>query len=288
MVEHTSKFQNLVNQLTSVDLQFDDEMQVLLLLSSLSESWDSLVVSLSNSALNRKLTTSMVIDAIFNEEARRRDIGTIDQSESQVLVSEGSWERGRGQGRCHHRGIEKAVTTVMAVDEDEIDVLLVASEDGKLDWVLDLDSAYHLCRDREMFSTYVACEGRVWMANNTASRVVGKGSVRFHMADGRSMILIETRGLYRLEGTVQTWGATVRHESSGISEKNGQGKQPLHRDTQSKRIVHPSGGGWMQGHFSEKEQGTLVWRYIHFSGKWSSLLMRLRYLGCYLVDLMGS
>ncbi|GFY95800.1 hypothetical protein Acr_11g0001060 [Actinidia rufa] len=45
----------------------------------------------------------------------------------------------------------------------------------------------------------------------------------------------KTRGLYRLEGSVQTGGATVRHGSSGISKENGQGKQPLHRGMQSKR-----------------------------------------------------
>ncbi|GFY86981.1 hypothetical protein Acr_05g0006200 [Actinidia rufa] len=139
-------------------------------------------------------------------------------------------------------------------DDDEIDVLLAASDDGKSDWVLDSGNAYHLCRDREVFSTYAACEGRIWMTNNTASRVVGRGTVRFRMADGRDagLTLVEefsefpretrrccgekkTRGLYRLEGSVQTGGATVRHGSSGISKKNGQGKQPLHRGTQSKR-----------------------------------------------------
>ncbi|GFY94004.1 hypothetical protein Acr_09g0004500 [Actinidia rufa] len=45
----------------------------------------------------------------------------------------------------------------------------------------------------------------------------------------------KTRGLYRLEGNVQTGGATVRHGSSGISKESGQGKQPLNRGTQSKR-----------------------------------------------------
>ncbi|GFS37354.1 hypothetical protein Acr_00g0051480 [Actinidia rufa] len=225
------------------------------------ESWETLVVSLSNSAPNGKLTTSMVMDALFNEEARRREMGSTDQSESQALVSEGSRERGRGQGRGHHRGTGKgrwrsqardtAATAMMAVDESE--VLLAASDDGKSDWVLDSGSAYHLCRDREVFSTYAACEGRIWMANNTASRVVGRGSVRFRMADGRSVTLTEVRhvpnlrknlisigmldskgcsfeasggilrvskgnkemlwgkkirGLYRLEGNVQTGGAT--------------------------------------------------------------------------------
>ncbi|GFY97978.1 hypothetical protein Acr_12g0005190 [Actinidia rufa] len=142
----------------------------------------------------------------------------------------------------------------MAVDEDKIDVLLVASDDGKSDWVLNSGSTHHLCRDREVFSTYAPCEGRIWMANNTSNRVVGKWSVRFCMANGRdaALRLVEklsefprehkemlwgkkTKGLYRLEGSVQTGGATVRHGSSGISKKSGQGKQPLHRGTQSKR-----------------------------------------------------
>ncbi|GFS38819.1 hypothetical protein Acr_00g0059610 [Actinidia rufa] len=208
VAEHMSEFQSLVNQLTSVDLQFDDEMQALLFLSSLLESWETLVVSLGNSAPNGKLTTSMVMDALFNEEARRSEMGSTDQ----IL------------------------------------------DDGKSDWVLDSSSAYHLCRDREVFSTYAACEGRIWMTNNTSSRVVGRGSVRFRMADGRDagfeasggILRVfkgnkemlwgkKTRGLYRLEGSVQTGGATVRHGSSGISEKSGQGKQPLHRGMQSKR-----------------------------------------------------
>ncbi|GFZ08920.1 hypothetical protein Acr_20g0007280 [Actinidia rufa] len=207
-------------------------MQALLLLSSLPESWEILVVSLSNSAPNGKLTTSMVMDALFNEEARRREMGSTDQNESHALVLEGSRERGRGQRRGHHRGTRKerwrsqargrtvrcfycdqeghikrncpkykaqvqssdtAAPAVMAVDEDEFDVLLAASEDGKSDWVLDSGSAYHLCRDREVFSTYAACEGRIWMANNTSNRVVGRWSVRFCTADGRFVTLTEWR-----------------------------------------------------------------------------------------------
>ena len=69
MAEHTSEFQNLVNQLASVDLQFENEMQTLLLLSSLLESWETFVASLNNLASNRRLTMSIVEDALFNEEA---------------------------------------------------------------------------------------------------------------------------------------------------------------------------------------------------------------------------
>ncbi|GFS41059.1 hypothetical protein Acr_00g0071990 [Actinidia rufa] len=202
------------------------------------ESWETLVVSLSNSAPNEKLTTSMVMDALFNKEARRREMGSTDQIESQALVLEGSKEKGRGQERGQERGHHRAqvqssdtaATAVMTVDKDENDVLLAASDDEKSDWVLDSGSTYHLCRDREVFSTYAACERRIWMVNNTSSRVVGRG------------------------------GATIRHGSSGISEKNGQGKQPFHRGMQSKRR-----GTW-RIRSGTRTQGDAL-RYVQKSGQ---------------------
>ncbi|GFZ14593.1 hypothetical protein Acr_24g0007830 [Actinidia rufa] len=188
-------------ELTSADLQFDNKMQALLLLSSFPESWETLVVSLSNSALNEKLTTSMVMDALFNEKAWRREMGTTDQN--------------------------IAATIVMA-DEDESDVLLAALEDGKSNCVLDLGSAYHLCRDREVFSTYSPYEGRVRMVNSTASRVVDSKGCSFDASRGTQRVSKEnkemlwrkkTRGLYRLEGSVQTGRAIVRHGSSEDPEQ---------------------------------------------------------------------
>ena len=92
------------------------------------------------------------------------------------------------------------------------------------------------------------------MTNNTANRTVGKRTIRFRIADERSLTLTDvrhvrdlssaalqlmedslrvskenkemlrerkTKGLYRLEGNVQTRGATIRHRSGGISNKNG-------------------------------------------------------------------
>ncbi|CAH9079859.1 unnamed protein product [Cuscuta europaea] len=105
-----------------------DEMQSLLLLSSLPDSWETLVVTLSNSAPNGKLTMSVVKDALFNEEARRKDMST-DQTHALVTEnrgrsqgkqqrnSRGKWQsRGKSRGRssdgrkpsytCHHCGIE--------------------------------------------------------------------------------------------------------------------------------------------------------------------------------------
>ncbi|GFY87494.1 hypothetical protein Acr_05g0011330 [Actinidia rufa] len=282
VAEHTSEFQNLVNQLASIDLYFDDEMQALLLLSSLPESWETLVVSLSNSAQDGKLTMSTVKDALFNEEARKKEMGMTDGSRERGR--EGHIKRNCPKYKTHMQSSETASASMMT-DSDN-DAFLVSSADENPDWVLDSGSAYHFCRDRKMFSTYATCKGLLRMAKNTTNKAVGKGTVRFRMADGRSVTLTEvrhvpklrknlisiemldsmgcsivakggilriskgnkemlrgrkTRGLYRLEGSVQTGRAAVRHGSSDIRRKNGQGKQQVH--TQARRDTWRSQSG---------------------------------------------
>lgn len=53
-------------------LLLDDEVQTLLVLSSLPDSWKTLMVSLSNLASNSVMTMDMVKDNIFNEEAKKK------------------------------------------------------------------------------------------------------------------------------------------------------------------------------------------------------------------------
>jgi transposase InsO family protein len=94
VTEHLSNFQGLLNDLSTMKLALDDEVQALLLLSSLPDSWETLVVSLSNSAPSGVITMSMVKDSMFNEEARRKEQGISSQSEA--LVTE---KRGRSKSR---------------------------------------------------------------------------------------------------------------------------------------------------------------------------------------------
>ncbi|GFY86073.1 hypothetical protein Acr_04g0008110 [Actinidia rufa] len=124
-------------------------------------------------------------------------------------------------------------------DEDEIDVLLAALDNEKSDWVLDSGNAYHLCRDREVFSAYAACERRIWMANNTSSRVVGRGSAQFRMADGRSVMLTEGELLSDMGKVVlarrmdkgSNRCTEVRKESAGVPGGSG---VDVHREAQRK------------------------------------------------------
>ncbi|GFZ16178.1 hypothetical protein Acr_25g0005870 [Actinidia rufa] len=77
----------------------------------------------------------------------------------------------------------------------------------------------------------------------------------------------KTRGLYRLEGSVQTKRATVRHRSSGISKKSGQGKQSLHRGTQNKcRGAWRIRNGTWRIQSCTREQGDVL-GYVRKSGQ---------------------
>lgn len=112
MAEHMNEFQGIVNQLTNVSMTIEDEVQALLLLSSLPDSWETLVISLSNSAPNGKLTLDMVKDSLFNEEARRKEFAsTNNQTEAHIVESRGrpifrssqSQDKSRGRSKSKKR-----------------------------------------------------------------------------------------------------------------------------------------------------------------------------------------
>ncbi|KAG5548448.1 hypothetical protein RHGRI_013957 [Rhododendron griersonianum] len=79
--------------------------------------------------------------------------------------------------------------------ENDGDLLAVTSEGtAHFDWVMDSGCSFHMCSNKKYFYSYEACdESTVRMANNTVNKVVGMGSVRFRMADGRFVTLTGVR-----------------------------------------------------------------------------------------------
>ncbi len=56
MTDHLSSFQGVVNELTGMGITFEEEVRALLLLGSLLESWETLKVTLCNSAPDGVIT----------------------------------------------------------------------------------------------------------------------------------------------------------------------------------------------------------------------------------------
>ncbi|KAM1977693.1 hypothetical protein ACFX16_014465 [Malus domestica] len=80
-------------------MRIEDELQALLLLGFLPDSWETFVVSANNSTLNGVLTLDNVKNSMLNEEIRRKTSGTYS---NQVFVTENR-ERSKSRGSRGHR-----------------------------------------------------------------------------------------------------------------------------------------------------------------------------------------
>lgn len=92
---HLNEMHSIVNQLFSMEIVLDDELQALLLLSSFPASWET-VISLNNSASDVVVAMSLATRSLLNEERRRKILGS-SQSETLVIGN-----RGRSKSRKLH------------------------------------------------------------------------------------------------------------------------------------------------------------------------------------------
>ncbi|GKV40824.1 hypothetical protein SLEP1_g48425 [Rubroshorea leprosula] len=101
--EHLNNFQEILNELVTVKLAIDDEVQALILLSSLLDSWETLVVTLSNSTRDGEMTLQLVKDSILSEESRRKEQG-IMSSESKALGKSRGRSKSKSRVTCYTCG----------------------------------------------------------------------------------------------------------------------------------------------------------------------------------------
>ena len=99
VTNHLNEFNMVTNKLSSVSVNFDDEVRALLILCSLPESLNRLVMAVSNSVSgSNTLKFDDVIGVILSEEMRRK---SIDETSGNALTMESRGrqkERGKSQG----------------------------------------------------------------------------------------------------------------------------------------------------------------------------------------------
>ena len=76
VIDNLNEFNTITSHLSSVGVNFDEESRALLILCSLPESWNGLVMVLSNSVpRSSTLKYDDVIGVILSEETRRKTSG---------------------------------------------------------------------------------------------------------------------------------------------------------------------------------------------------------------------
>ena len=189
VAQHLNELSLITTQLSSVGIEFDDEVRALIILSSLPESWNAIVTAVSGSTGSQKLRYDDVCDLVLNEEIRRKESG--ESSSSSILQTESrgrSSTKGNGRGKskdrrsksknrqskkniecwnCGKSGHYKnqcksARKNQEAKDEASVastsgedDVLICSLESKEESWVLDSGASFHATSQREFFENYV-------------------------------------------------------------------------------------------------------------------------------------
>jgi hypothetical protein len=97
LADHLNEFNTVTNQLSSVKVDFDDEVRALLILCSLLESWNGLVMAVSNSvSSSNTLKFDDVVGVILSEEMRRKSTG--ETSENALNSENRGRQKDRGKG----------------------------------------------------------------------------------------------------------------------------------------------------------------------------------------------
>jgi hypothetical protein len=94
---HLNEFNMVTNQRSFVKVDFDDEVRALLILCSLLESWNDLVMVLSNSISGSKtLKFDDVVGVILCDEMRWKN--TVETSSNSLNIENRGKKKDRGKG----------------------------------------------------------------------------------------------------------------------------------------------------------------------------------------------
>ena len=104
VAQHLNEFKTITNQLSSVEIDFDDEIRALIVLASFPNSWEAMRMAVSNSTGKEKLKYNDIRDLILAKEICRRDAGKTSGSGSALNLE----TRGRGNNRNSNQGRSKS------------------------------------------------------------------------------------------------------------------------------------------------------------------------------------
>jgi hypothetical protein len=216
VADHLNDFNMVTNQLSSVKLDFDDEVKALLILCLFLERWNGLVMVVSNSVSGSNILKFDVVGVgvILSEEMRRKIIGETlgnalnmenrGRQKDRGKGSEncGNSRKGRSKSRlgniecwnCGKKGHLKKDCRAPKKQRDGHqernqeanviggvlqDALIFSVDNISKSWVVDLGASFHATPHRKHFLDYVQGDfGQVHLGDDAPCKIVGMGRVK--------------------------------------------------------------------------------------------------------------
>ncbi|KAE8685870.1 cytochrome P450 71A9-like [Hibiscus syriacus] len=170
MTQHLNELNTITTQLSSVEIEFDDEVRALILLSSLPDSWNATVTSVSSSSGNNKLKFDDV-----------RDLGHFKRDCRALKKDTGAHE-----------------STNMT--EETADAMILSINTPIESWILDSGATFHSTPCREIMENYVSGDfGKVHLADDETLKIVGKGDIRLKLPNQTTWKLTGVRHILGLK-----------------------------------------------------------------------------------------
>ncbi|CAD6236154.1 unnamed protein product [Miscanthus lutarioriparius] len=233
VMNHLSIFKEIVADLVSMEVKYDDEDLALLLLCSLPTSFanfqDTILLS------RDELTLAEVYEALQTREKMKGMVQSdVSSSKGEVLQVRGSPEQKtynnnnnrdkskNSKGRFKSRGRDKfcmyckkdihviedcwklqnkekkmasVVSVVDTFNSGDVLVVFASCVAGRDEWILDSACSFHICSNRDGIGSYESMQSEdvVRMGDNNPREIVGIGSVQIKMHDGMIRTLKDVR-----------------------------------------------------------------------------------------------
>ena len=108
VADHINEFNMIISQHSLVEINFEDEIKALILMSSLPESWDTVVAAISSSRGSDKLNFGEIRDVVLSESIRKRETGDSSGNALNVDRRRRSKPKGPNKGRSKSKNREKS------------------------------------------------------------------------------------------------------------------------------------------------------------------------------------
>jgi hypothetical protein len=242
IADHLNEFNTVTNQLSSVKVDFDDEVRALLILCSLPESWNGLVMVVSNSVSgSNTLKFDDVVGVILSKEMHRKTSETsgnaLNMENKGRQKDRGKGSRNRGNSRkgrsksilgkiecwnCGKKGHlkkdcrapkkqrdgQQEKNQEANVTGDVLQDALILSIDNIFEsWVVDSGASFHATPHRKHFLDYVQGDfGQVHLGDDAPCKIVGMGKVKIKQRNGNQWLLKEVRHVLDLRKNLISTG----------------------------------------------------------------------------------